>query len=230
MINNIDNLHTLPFCNKIFQGKLDGEYKGLSLSKCESIYHECLSVAENILQLVHSGVRYRDIGIACCDIKAYSGMLESVFDRCNIPLYTAGTENILDKTVIATILSAMDTAINGFEQKDVLRYLKTTLSPLDENICDNLENYVISWGITGQQWFDEWTGHPKGLGERWTEDATNLLQQLNDARETAMNPLRELRKKFDGAKNVGQMVLALYGFLEEIDLAGKLSVLAQEME
>ena len=229
-ILHVDNSLIMPFCDRLFQGKIDRAYDNLSLFQCESVYQECESVAERILQLVHSGVRFREIGVACCDMGTYHSTLESVFDRCRIPLYLAGTEDILEKTVIATVLSAVDTAMNGFEQKDVLRYLKTALSPIDNDTCDQLENYVIAWGITGMRWLEEWTGHPDGLGAHWTDETKALLQQINVARNAAVSPLGELRKRFLSAQNVGQMVLALYQFLDDIQLAEKLSKLAQEME
>ena len=71
---------------------------------------------------------------------------------CNIQMYVAGTEDILDKTVISTVLSALDAALGGLETKDILRYLKSTLSPVSLEVCDSIENYVLLWGIQGKKW------------------------------------------------------------------------------
>lgn len=229
-ITYVESNQTLPYCDRLFQGEIKEVSKGLNLFKADSVYKECEAVAEKILHLVYSGVRYRDIGVVCCDIATYQAMLETVCERCHIPLYLAGTENVLDKNVIATVLSAIDTAINGFEQKDVLRYLKTSLSPLDDEICDLFENYVIAWGISGKRWLSEWTGHPDGIGEKWTQESRNTLSKLNDARKKVVLPLEKLRNSLKTATTVGKMTLALYEFLTDISLEKKLESMALELE
>ena len=71
-------------------------------------------------------------------------------------------QDILDKTVITTVLTAIDAAVGGFEQTDVLRYLKSSLSPLQMEDCDRIENYAITWNITGNRWCADWQYHPAG--------------------------------------------------------------------
>lgn len=217
---------------KIFQGRINQQLNGSSLQlyRTETLYQECLATAEKIMELVRSGVRYRDISVVCGDLPAYSNTIEMIFRRCHIPLYLSGTEDILSKSVITTVIAAMDAALGGFEQQDVLRYLKSTLSPLSRHICDMLENYVILWGISGRRWLSEWENNPGGLEEKRTEKTEGLLQELNQARKLAMEPLEQLRAGFQNAANVGQQVHALYTFLEQIKLSKRLDVLARELD
>ena len=42
------------------------------------------------------------------DLAAYAGPVGLIFRRMGIPLYQAGTEDILQKSVIATVLSAVE--------------------------------------------------------------------------------------------------------------------------
>ena len=217
----------------LFQGKLpegEGLSQNLTVRRTDSLWQEVSCAARQVMDLVRDGYRYRDISLVCSDMGQYADVLKLVFDRCNIPLYLSGTEDILQKTVVATVLSALDAALDGFEQRSVLRYLKSCLSPLEPDACDLVENYVILWGIRGKQWLQPWEKHPVGLGEEWTPEATALLKLLNSYRSLAIKPLEDLYTHFQNAKNLQQQVQALYGFLEDIRLAQRMDILAQKLD
>lgn len=217
---------------KLFQGDLVENLTGKSLQvyRTETLYQECVAVAEKIVELVRSGVRYRQIGIACGDMPAYRNTIEMVFNRCHIPVYLSGTEDILDKSVIKSVLTAIDAALDGFDRKDVIAYLKSVLSPLDFEVSDELENYSVLWGINANRWLSDWTNHPDGLGAKWTDAAKKKLAELNNARKLALKPLVHLRQAFMDAKNLGQQVRGLYTFFEEISLSERLDKLALQMD
>lgn len=217
---------------RIFQGKIDRQLVDgtLQLYRTETVYQECLAAVQKVITFIQNGARYRDISIVCNDIASYRGTLQMLFDRCHIPVYISGTENILDKSVIITVLAALDTALGGFEQQDVLHYLKSILSPLDIAVCDEIENYAILWSINGSQWLSPWENHPNGLGEEWTDGARSKLQRLNQARELALGPLIQLRRDFRSSANLGQQVYAIYHFLERIQLSNRLDKLAKRLD
>ncbi len=198
--------------------------------KADSIHTECYEAAEQILALVQSGCRYRDISIVCTDIGTYQRVIESVLQRMKIPHYLSGTEDILDRNVIHMVLCALDAALGGFEQKDVLRYLKSVLSPISMDMTDLIENYAALWSINGSKWLKPWENHPQGLGENWTDYDTNALSRLNDARERAIVPLARLADGFKNAISIQQQVGALYGFLEDIELHRRLQKMALAFE
>lgn len=217
----------------LFQGPLSQEalpYGHLSVYRCAGPEEECDVAVDRILSLVRSGCRYRDIAVVCSDMATYRNKLAYLCVRCGIPVYISGTEEILDKTVIGTVISAMEAALSGFESTDVLRYLKSVLSPLDLDTCDLLENYAILWGINGSRWLQVWENHPDGLGEEWTERSKKKLADLNAAREKAMLPLAVLRKSFLDATDLKQQVLALCTFFEDIQLSRRLDQLAAHLD
>jgi len=214
----------------LFQGKIGKKSPMLSVFSGDSVYRECHAAAEQIVEFVQNGFRYRDVSIVCPDMHTYANTLDMIFSRYHIPIYQSGTEDILDKTVITTVLSAIDAAVGGFEQGEVLRYLKSTLSPLEIAQCDKLENYVIVWNITGNRWLTEWENHPVGLGESWEDEDKIYLEALNQARHAAIMPLQKLSKAMKDAVNLGQLVEAVYVFLDEVQLDVRLRRLALEME
>ena len=216
----------------LYQGPIsDGELKNqIRVFHAETVDQECLAAAEQIQDLVRSGARYRDITVVCADLPGYQNMVRLAFHRCGIPEYLSGTEDILQKSVISTVLSAMDAALGGFEQRNVLRYLRSVLSPVEPDLCDFVENYAIIWGVRGKKWLEEWKNHPDGLSGIWDEDSENLISEIELARRMAMEPLDRLAKSFDNARSMKAQVEGLYDFLEEIQLEERLDLLAQEMD
>lgn len=112
------------------------------------------------------------------------------------------------------------------EQEAVLAYLKSGLSPLDAAACDALENYAVIWNIQGARWEREWTMDPAGLHGRAAPP--ERLAELNAWRAEAIAPLSALRRGLRAAQNTGEMVLALYHFLEQTGLRERLNERAQE--
>lgn len=217
----------------LFQGAIQPDaalQQVLQARRCDSIHDECAMAAEQVLELVADGCRYRDIAIVCGDMEGYRGALRMAFRRCGIPLYLSGTDDILNKTAIHTVLLALETVLDGFEQTTVLRYLRSSLSGLDMELCDRLENYAVIWGIRGSQWLNDFTLHPGGLGKEFQPRDTQLLEQLNQARRQALTPLAQLRDELRRAADMKEQVSALYTFLERIGYAKRLEKLAAEAD
>ena len=221
-----------PVREKLFQGSIcEGCVNHcVAAYRAESPWQECMAAAERILELVRSGNRYRDITIVSADMSVYLPLVNMVFHRMGIPLYQSGTEDILQKSVISTVLNALDAALSNFDQRSVLRYLRSTLSPLEQNLCDNVENYAIIWAIRGNKWTQKWVNHPDGLSAVWNDKAQERLERLDHARNIAITPLENLRNSFLAAKNLREQIQALYGFLTDIGLARRLSRMAQEYD
>ena len=222
-----------PVRELLFRGNVGfmDQLKGhLMISSAKTVYDECLAAAEQIINLVEGGARYRDISVVCANMSGYRNLIDLAFRRCRIPYYLSGTEAVLDKSVITTVLSAIDVAVGGFAQPDVIRYMKSILSPLDIHESDKLENYAIMWNIGGKRWETEFTNHPKGLTEHWSSHDIRDLEQLNHDRKTIIEPLSQLQKGFRDAGSVKEQVRALYDFLERIHYAERLAELAAQMD
>ena len=221
-----------PVRDVLFQGSIP---KGMGKDILKAVrpaspFEECMASAEQIRSWVAEGCRYRDVTVVCTDVGVYKPLLEFVFHRFQIPLYQSGTEAVLQKSVIATVLTALEAVLGGFEQRSVLRYLRSALSPLEPDLCDQVENYAIIWGIRGQKWTQPWKLHPDGLSGEWNAVSEEKLDLLELARSRALDPLARLQKAFRESGTLREMVLALYGFLQEIQLEQRLGELSREMD
>ena len=222
-----------PVREKLFHGNIQAQSdlkNYLSVYQVNTVYEECIAAAQRILELVQQGIRYRDVSVVCADMETYRNIIDMIFKRYRIPTYLSGTEDILEKSVIYTVLSAVDAAVGDFDQRDVLRYFKSILSGTEPETCDLIENYAITWNIHGSLWEKEWVNHPGGLGEPWTEESEHTLQVINAAKNKALQPLLSLRNKFRKSSILKQQIEALYYFLEDIELSERLSLLSEEME
>ena len=218
--------------NSIFQGPVTcGSAAGrLQVYRADSPWQECMAAANAVRDLVSQGCRYRDITLVCCDMGHYLPLIRMIFNRFQIPVYQSGMEEILSKNVISTVLAALDAALSGFDQKDVLRYLRSSLSPLSQDAYDLMENYAVVWGIRGKDWLKTWEFNPDGLSTQWTDAARDTLTRLNNHRVLALEPLSLFRKQFLEASNLRQQVLSVYAFLEAIRLEERLARMADEMD
>ena len=179
--------------------------------------------AGRILRLVREeGYRFRDIGVAARNYGAYRDLVESVFGRYGVPVFSSAMTDILEKPVLALVTAALEATAGGYRYDDVFRYLKTGLTGLPREDVDLLENYVLKWDIRGSRWTQskDWTWHPKGYGMQWTDEDRALLARVDTARRQVAAPLEGLRKNQDKTGR-GQAV-SLYTFLEEIGLPARL--------
>lgn len=221
-----------PVRSRLFQGSISpGEAREcLTVCRAESAYQACMHCAEQVMELVSRGCRYRDITLVCTDLTTYQPVADLVFHRFHIPVYRSGREDILQKNVISTVLTGIEAVLGGFEQRSVLRYLRSALSPLDPDTCDQVENYAIIWGIRGNQWANDWTNHPEGLSGDWNDDARKQLADLNAARELAIWPLKRMQQGFREGRTLADQIGAVYGFLQDLNLEQRLSDMALEMD
>ena len=222
-----------PLRDNLFQGSTRCQSQlqhRLQVIRAGSISQECQTAVQRILDQVQAGCRYRDIAVVCTRPEAYLPSLRLVFGKAGIPLYVTGTEDVLTSGVISTVIFALEAALGGFEQRDVLRYLRSTLSPLGQDACDDMENYAYIWAISGSAWSREWTNHPQGLSEQWNDGAYHALMSLNRDRQLVMEQLIRLRDGFRNATAISGQIRAIYDFLEDIRFPQRLEALADSLD
>ncbi len=191
-----------------------------------SLLGECVHVAGSIMRAVRRGYRFREMSLVLCDFERYAPVLEAVFARYDIPLYLSSRkEDISKKPIMLAVTAALDSATRGMAKEDVLSYLKTGLSNLNQEEVAMLENYVMVWNIRGKAWEPSegsWTMHPDGFGMVATEASDARLEVLNELRERGVGPLLRLKDAIKAGKTIGEYVAALNAFLGEINFIEKL--------
>ena len=202
------------------------------LYEASTAYREVEHTAAEILALVRSGAcRFRDIGVTARNMTDYGPVLENVFRRSAIPAYLSRRSDILEKSVLTLLLSAVDAVSGGLEYEDMFRYLKTGMAGISRDECDLLENYVIRWDIRGNMWLRDapWTANPEGYGLEMTEHRTAQLREINRIREKVRQPLLQLSEGLKANDKAKDKAIVLYRFAEAVGVPELLDRKTEEL-
>ena len=225
--------------NAAVQALLDGLFSGgqggsaggsVRLRQYDSPEAECAGAALAIKSLLARGVRCREISVGLCDTSRYEIPLRAAFAQAGLPLYFAGETPLGSQPVLGALVAALEAATGPMNYEDVALYLKSGLAPVERDACDRLDEYAYRWNIRGSLWEQDWSFHPRGYGEDWSDDDRAALKTLNTWRQAALAPLVELRRALRAAANTGEMVLSLHHFLEKAGLRRRLAAEAAQLE
>ena len=210
-------------------GGHDAPLQGVGLVQAGSCQSACAYAARAVRSGVQDGLRYRDFTICMTDEAAYSLPMQTLLSRAGIPVYCASSTPVAQKPLIAALLAALQ-AVLRYEQEPVLSFLKSGFSPLSEEECDTLEQYVYYWNIRGSAWEKPWQMHPRGLGQPMTPEDAQTLEALNTLRARAVMPLQTLRLALAKAQSVGEQTRAVASFWETLGVAERLQAQQDALE
>ncbi|MGE8205175.1 helicase-exonuclease AddAB subunit AddB [Heyndrickxia sp. NPDC080065] len=203
---------------------------------------EIEAVAREIRELIRiENYRYQDIAVLVRNGNEYQEMLETCFYDYDIPYFIDQKRSMLNHPLIELIRSTLE-IINGFwRYESVFRAIKTDLLyPLNHSPeklrekMDQLENYVLAYGIQGAKWTSK---------ERWkyrrirglelnhlpqTDREKEIEQELNELRGMVAAPLIKLSKRMSKGGSGRELCEALFLFLEDLDIPAKLEKLSNE--
>lgn len=209
----------------------EGESGSVEIYAAGSVSEECAVAAAKTLELVRGGARFRDIAVVSPSFSEYAPILEGVFAKYGVPVTSTEKSDILEKPAMAFITGALDIITGGWDYQSVFRYLKTGLSGLSLKQLDALENYVLKWNLRGAgAWSREWTMPPGGYTDTVSEEDKAALKALNALRERVAAPLIRLSEAMKGADMTIGKARAVYSFMEETELYGKLYIKSEELK
>lgn len=144
--------------------------------------------------------------------------------------------------LIEFIRSSLEVITGNWRYEAVFRTIKTEfLYPLDADKAemrkemDQLENYVLAYGIQGKKWTDQagWTYrkyHSFYDNDKKTDEEEEIEKRINQLRKLIVEPLQALENKMKRAKTGRDMAEALYMYLEQTKVPDKLELLRLDAE
>lgn len=195
-------------------------------------FSECEWAARRICELVREkGYRYRDIVLIYRDQNRYSGILEAVFDKYEIPLFVDGREDLLSKPLSMLILSLFEMITSRYTYESVFRYLKSYLTDISADEIDLIENYVILWHIRGALWRknEDWPFHPEGFSAGMDEKTKARLDQINQIRARIITPVLAFAEQIKDATCI-EICRALYEFLQALGVPERILAHSEALE
>lgn len=195
--------------------------KGVYIFAASDKYAEAEDTAEKINELVRMGFRYKDIGVLSREVEDYSRIISGVFQEYDIPVFIDKLDDIRENAFIKLILNMLDAVCSNFSYEDVFSYIKTGLSPLNDEEADILENYVLKYGIKGKKYFESW--------DFGFSDNDPKKEFINSAREKIAVPFLEFSKKINYKKSypLNTIADALLDFISDTEAYEKTMAAAE---
>ena len=214
----------------------EGPVQGLAVVEAANRRMEVEGMARNILQQCREeGYRWRDIGILLRDMDSYADIVETVLADYDIPFFSDRKRQPFHHPLAELLRSALDVVIDRWSYEPLFRCFKTDLFPLDRDEVDQLENYVLEFGIRGTKWTKNvvWTFIRRfSLGEDSELNAVEqgYLQSINEIRLKASTPLLVFEQQIKAAITVQEKTIALYELLVALAVPEKLEQWADKSE
>lgn len=168
------------------ENEADNASHAVRVIKCADPYEEAELCATLIEKLTREGCRYSDIGVVARNMGSRCGIIDNALRRHGIPCFISERSALAANPAIRLITSLLDVKANGWLRRDVLRMIKTGLTPLLDYECDLLEEYTATWNIRGQRMFAEeesWTMNPSGYRRDLDPWGEETLAIVNGARK-----------------------------------------------
>ena len=134
---------------KFFHGKHNTTAEHIPLVSAYNREREADWVARDILSYIESSpnARYRDICIMLRESETYGDTLEKVFTRYGIPHF-GDRQRPMNNHPLGELMTDLLGIVKHSYSRDIMfRLLKTDLTPLTREAVDELENYVLEFGI-----------------------------------------------------------------------------------
>ena len=204
----------------------------IRLFTADSMVGECELAASEALRLVREeGCRWRDIAVAIRGFDGYRAALSGVFEHYGVPLFVTRKSELMSRPLPCLISLAYAVAEAHWDLDDVVSYMRTGLTGLNEEECDELENYVFKWQLHGEAWKRkaDWHQHPDGYGAKADDSTAQRLEHINALRYRLSRPLEHFEERGKAASTARAQCEALCAYFEELCLPELLTARAEKL-
>ena len=196
---------------------------------------EVEGAAQEIVRLTREAhCRFKDIAVFIRETETYHDLIKTIFEDYEIPVFIDEKQPMLHHGLIELIRSALEMVDGNWRYDAVFRVLKTGFIPegdgaypLNPDAIDELENYVLEYGIRSRErWFsdDGWRFQRfRGFEEAAQTDAEREIQnRINAYRRQAADSLRTFDQQIREARTVRERCEAVYLLLEHLGVPERL--------
>jgi len=186
---------------------------------------EATFVAADIARRVRTeGLRFGKIAVVTGDIEGYGETILAECTKAGVPAFLDSKRKMFHNPCIGLLRAVLQNALSGFSYESVFRYLKSGLTEDTPEEVAVLENYCLACGIRGESmWKKEWKYRYR------TRQEVDLVY-LNGLRERIYGKLGGIGETLVKAKTAGERTRALYDFLENLGVEGKLRTMERSFE
>ena len=199
--------------NKLEKNKI----KNINLILTKNNYTEIENVAKKIINLIkYENMRFKDISIITKNSENYSSVAKIIFNKYNIPIFIDEKRDLNQNIIVQYILSILEIFIKNYSYESIFNYLKLGFLEIEENDIFKLENYAQKYGIKNNKFKNDFI---YGINEKNKEE----INYLNNLRKEIIEPLINLKNKFDEEKTVKNISKQFYLFLINQNIENKIN-------
>lgn len=193
-------------------------------------YEECEFVAKQIKHMiVDENYLYNDISVICHDTEPYKGIINTVFEKYEIPYFMDAHSDIEVKPVVRMVNAIFRIIFDNFERDDVISLLKTGLTANSPQEISLFENYTYIWNINNSAFKSEFTQNPRGFSSTFTDNDKSNLEITEKVRKSIVEPLLNFGENIKN-KNGREITELLYKLLSELKVQDALNDLYDKLE
>lgn len=207
----------------------------VKILRCTDRFDEAEACASIVNSLIRQGYRYSEIAIVARDMKKLSGITDAALRAHGIPCFVAETGRVSTSPAVRFIMAALAVESSGWMRRDIIRLIKTGLSPLDEYESDIFELYTETWKIRGRRMYtnpEGWSMNPDGYKTELTDRGRAVLEYANRARVKLIEPLDEFLSVFNNnpekTADVREICEHVVYFAEKTGLEASLERISEE--
>ncbi|WP_186579095.1 helicase-exonuclease AddAB subunit AddB [Aquibacillus kalidii] len=204
---------------------------------------EVEGAAQEILRLVREeNYRFKDIALLIRQTDVYHDLIETVFSDYDIPVFIDEKRTMMNHPLIELLRSVLDIVEGNWRYDAVFRVLKTGLIPpsdryfpLDEDAIDELENYVLEYGIRGRsRWFSEkeWVFQRfRGFDKAsQTDQEKEMQKRINRYRNQVVKAIQAFDEKLRDAATIQDKAVIIFEWLESMGVSEQLESVRDDLE
>lgn len=208
----------------------DENAESITMYRAKDRYDEIDFVAREIRRLIiDNGYRYSEIAVVGRDLKAYSSIISTVFDKYEISYFADKPHDITSKPLVKLISACFNCVLGGFDKDDVLSLLKTGLTSASDEDISVFENYIYTWQLSHSSLCKDFTANPRGFADEFTFEDIENLGKAEKVRKLIIPNLQSFKSDFNG-KTAAEICEGLYNLLLALGTDKKLLELADKLE
>lgn len=226
--SELELLEKSAFRNNITPDSKNPE--NITLYSASDRYEECEFVAKQIKHMiVDENYLYNDISVICHDTEPYKGIINTVFEKYEIPYFMDAHSDIEVKPVVRMVNAIFRIIFDNFERDDVISLLKTGLTANSPQEISLFENYTYIWNINNSAFKSEFTQNPRGFSSTFTDNDKSNLEITEKVRKSIVEPLLNFGENIKN-KNGREITELLYKLLSELKVQDALNDLYDTLE
>lgn len=189
----------------------------VTVLRCADLYDEAQACASVVGRLLREGYACREIAVVARSFAGREGITDAALREQGIPCFLSESSAVSRSPAVRFVEAALAVGAGGWQRRDVIRYVKTGLTPAGDPDAEEpggedsgrglltfaeeaFETYTAAWNIRGRRMFTgaDWVMNPAGYRPEFTEEGRAILSAANGARRRALIPLDRFLSVFDG--------------------------------